>query len=86
MAKVLIVSYFNESKEIKFARPEVEFDLVLMNHPSAIGRLFNVKEAEKIYISASVMEQGLLPDMVGILRRLRASNKIPATGVVEVIV
>ena len=64
--KIILVSYYDEAKEVKEFKPELEFDLVINNHPSSIQRLEGLK-VEKAYVTASVLVGGILPELMDIL-------------------
>jgi hypothetical protein len=64
--KIILVSYLDEAKEVKEFKPELEFDLVVNNHPSSIQRLEGLK-VEKAYVTASVLVGGILPELMDIL-------------------
>lgn len=64
--KIILVSYLDEAKDVEKFKPELEFDLVVNNHPSSIQRLEGLK-VEKAYVTSSVLVGGILPELMDIL-------------------
>lgn len=70
--KIILVSYYDEAKELKENPPydlkhlDFEFDKVINNHPSSIQKLEGLK-VEKAYVAPSVFVNGILPELMDIL-------------------
>lgn len=64
--KILIVAYLDEKKEFQRVRPDLKFDLVVNNHPSALDRLSKVRLKGRnltVYLSPDVARQGVYDEL-----------------------